>query len=403
MPDTNKMISLASAREIVAAAMGHIKLPTEDIPVRQGAGRILAQDQLSALDIPPFNKSAMDGYAIPSGDDCDEYRVLETVAAGDVPRHKLNAGTAVKVMTGAPVPEGTAKVVMIEKTSEIEGRLRIVSPDSAAHICCQGEDIRRGDVVLPAGTVLGPADIGNLISVGITRVNVTRPVRIGIISTGNEIVDSPDELTEGKIMNANGPVLAALCQKYGLEVVGEQIAPDALDKTVSTLTEMMTKADIVVLSGGVSVGQFDFVAEAMKQAGLTIHFDRLAVKPGKPMTFASSDDGKAVMGLPGNPVAVYLMFHLFVLYAARLLSGRKTELTPIALPLGFAFHRRKADRMAFIPCRLQPDGLLGKIDYHGTAHLMALSGSDGFFRVPKEITKLSAGEKVDFINFRQEL
>jgi molybdopterin molybdotransferase len=397
------MISLAAAREIVATVIGNVKLPTEEIPLRQATGRILAEDQLSAIDIPPFNKSAMDGYAIPPGKGCDEYRVLETVAAGDIAQQQLTPGTAVKVMTGAPVPEGMVKVVMIEKTSEADGKVRIVRPDSAAHICYKGEDVRCGDVVLPAGTVLGPADIGNLISVGITHINVTRQTRIGIISTGNEIVDSPDELTEGKIMNANGPVLAALCQKYGLEVVGEQIAPDALDKTVSTLTEMMTKADIVVLSGGVSVGQFDFVAEAMKQAGLTIRFDRLAVKPGKPMTFASSDDGKAVMGLPGNPVAVYLMFHLFVLYAARLLSGRKTELTSSTLPLGFAFHRRKADRMAFIPCRFQPDGSLGKIDYHGTAHLMALSGSDGFFMVPKEITKLSAGEKVNFINFRQEL
>jgi molybdopterin molybdotransferase len=238
--------------------------------------------------------------------------------------------------------------------------------------------------------------------VGITRVNVARRVRIGIISSGNEIVDSPDELTEGKIMNANGPVLAALCQHYGLQVVGEQIVPDTLDRTVFVLTEMLAKADIAVLSGGVSVGQFDFVAEAMKQAGLTIHFDRLAVKPGKPMTFASSDDGKAVMGLPGNPVAVYLMFYLFVLYAARLLSGRKTELTFTSLRLGFDFHRRKADRMAFLPCRLQSDGSLEKVDYHGTAHLMALSASDGFFVVPGATTQISAGECVDFINFGKE-
>jgi molybdopterin biosynthesis enzyme len=116
------------------------------------------------------------------------------------------------------------------------------------------------------------------------------------------------------------------------------------------------------------------------------------------MTFAASD-GKAVMGLPGNPVAVYLMFHLFVLYAARLLSARKTELALTSLPLGFDFHRRKADRMAFIPCRLASDGSLTKIGYHGTAHLMALSGSDGFFVVPKAVTGLSAGESVDFISF----
>ena len=392
------MISLNQARGIVAAQLENIKLPTERIPVCQAAGCILADDQLSVLDIPPFDKSAMDGFAIPAGDQCDEYYILETVAAGDMPKQKLAAGTAVKVMTGAPVPEGTAKVVMIEKTSEADGKVRIVTPDSARHICCKGEDIRWGDVVLQAGTILGPADIGNLISVGITNINVPRRVQISIISTGNEIVDCREELVAGKIMNANGPMLSALCRRYGLDVVSERIVPDELDMTVASLKEAMEQADIVVLSGGVSVGQFDFVAEAMKRAGLTIHFDRLAVKPGKPMTFASSD-GKAVMGLPGNPVAVYLMFHLFVLYAARILSDRKTELVLTSLPLGFEFHRRKADRMAFIPCRLGRNGSLAKIDYHGTAHLMALSGSDGSFVVPKAITQLSAGESVDFIGF----
>jgi molybdopterin molybdotransferase len=402
MPDTNNMISLAAAREIVATVIGNVKLPTEEIPLRQATGRILVEDQLSAIDIPPFNKSAMDGYAIPPGKGCNEYRVLETVAAGDIPQQQLTPGTSVKVMTGAPVPEGTAKVVMIEKTSEADGKVRIVRPDSASHICCKGEDVCCGDMILKAGTILGPADIGNLISVGISNVKVARRVQISIISTGNEIVDCRDELAAGKIMNANGPLLSALCRRYGLDVVSEQIVPDELDKTVVSLKEAMERADIIVLSGGVSVGQYDFVAEAMKRADLTIHFDRLAVKPGKPMTFAASN-GKAVMGLPGNPVAVYLMFHLFVLYAARLLSGRKTDLTFTALPVGFNFRRRKADRMAFIPCRLQTDGALKKIDYHGTAHLMALSSSDGFFRVPKEIKKLSAGEKVDFIYFHQEL
>ena len=398
MQNTKLMISLNQARDIVAAQLENIKWPIECIPVRQAAGRILAEDQLSPLNIPLFDKSAMDGYAIPAGDQYDEYHVLETVAAGEVPKQKLAADTSIKVMTGAPVPEGTAKVVMIEKTSETDGRVRIVTPDSASHICCKGEDIRRGDVILKAGTILGPADIGNLISVGITNVNVPRRVQIAIISTGNEIVDCREELAAGKIMNANGPMLSALCRRYGLDVVSEQIVPDELDKTVASLKKAMEQADIVVLSGGVSVGQFDFATDAMKRVGLTIHFDRLAVKPGKPMTFASSD-GKAVMGLPGNPVAVYLMFHLFVLYAARILSGRKTELALTSLTLGFEFHRRKADRMAFIPCRLGRNGSLAKIDYHGTAHLMALSGSDGFFVVSKTITQLSAGEIVDFISF----
>lgn len=402
MLDSKKMIALNEARERVAAQLEKITFPTESIQVREAMGRILAEDQLSGLDIPPFDKSAMDGFAIPAGDPCDEYHILQTIAAGDLPQEKLAPGTAVKIMTGAPVPEGTEKVAMIEKTSEVNGKVRIVTPDPESHICRKGEDIRRGEVVLRTGTVLGPADIGNLISVGITKVNVPRRVRIGIISTGNELLDCPHNLVPGKIMNANGPVLSALCYKYGLDVVCEHTVPDELDSTVSILKEALRQADIVVLSGGVSVGQFDFVAEAMKLAGLTIHFDRLAVKPGKPMTFATAE-GKSVMGLPGNPVAVYLMFHLFVLYAARLLSGSKTELAFTTLPLGFDFHRKKARRTAFIPCRLARNGSVEKIAYHGTAHLMALSNSDGFCVVPKGITQLAAGESIDFISFGEGL
>jgi molybdopterin molybdotransferase len=396
MPDANKMISLEEALTIADRRIEKTQLPTKILPVRVAIGHVVAEDQRSVLDNPPFDKSAMDGYAIPEGEDCGPFRVLETVAAGDVPSQKLTSGTAIKVMTGAPVPEGTAKVVMIEKTRQSDGYVEIMESDSSRHICRKGEDIRCGDVVLRAGAVLGPLEIGNLISVGISQVQVTRPVRIGIISTGNEIVDCPDELAAGKIMNSNGPMLAALCQKYHIEVVGEQIVSDQLDSTIAVLKETMNKADIVVLSGGVSVGQFDYVAEAMKQTGLAIHFDRVCIKPGKPMTFACSDE-HVVFGLPGNPVAVYLMFHLFVLRAARMLSGCKDDLRFTTLPLGFDFHRRKTERRGFLPCRLDRNGTLQEVDYHGTAHLQALLSSDGFFVVPVGQTHIPAGEKVDFL------
>lgn len=396
MPGVNKMISLEEALTIVDHRIEKTQLPTEMLSVRDAIGRVVAEDQRSTLDIPPFDKSAMDGYAIPAGQDFGRFRILETVAAGDVPRQKLTRGTAIKVMTGAPVPEGTAKVVMIEKTRHSDGHVDILEVDSSQHICRKGEDIRCGDVVLKAGALLGPLEIGNLISVGITKVKVVRPVRIGIISTGNEIVDCPDELAAGKIMNSNGPMLVALCQKYHLEIVSQKIVPDQLDATIAILQETMANADIVVLSGGVSVGQFDYVAEAMKQAGLKIHFDRVCVKPGKPMTFASLDEN-IVFGLPGNPVAVYLMFHLFVLRAARMLSGCKVELPFVSLPLGFHFRRRKAERTGFLPCRLDRNGTLQEIDYHGTAHLQALLSSDGFFVIPAGQTHIPAGENVEFL------
>ena len=197
-------------------------------------------------------------------------------------------------------------------------------------------------------------------------------------------------------MDSNGPLLDALCHQYGFEVVSQMKIPDQLEATEAALRAGLEQADMLILSGGVSVGQFDFVTKAMDKIGLTIHFKRIAVKPGKPMTFATRDS-KVVVGLPGNPVAVFLMFHLFVLTASRLLSGRDTEIPRVSLPLGFDFLRRKADRMGFIPCQLGRDGTLQRIEYHGTAHLMALLDCDGFFMVPKDVTSLSAGQKVDYV------
>jgi molybdopterin molybdotransferase len=302
-------------------------------------------------------------------------------------------------MTGAPVPEGAGQVIMVEQTRESDGKISIISHSEETHICRKGEDVKRGDLVLKALAVLGPVEIAGLISVGITEIKVTRKVNIAILCTGNEIVDSPDNIVSGKIMNSNGPMLEALCRKYSLDVTVNTIVKDDRDATVSAIKAALSDSDIVVLSGGVSVGDFDYVAEAINLAGLDLHFNRLAVKPGKPMTFASSGK-KVAFGLPGNPVAVFLMFHLFVLYAARLIAGLRTKAHYVTLPLAGDFHRRKAGRMAFLPCRLKSDGSLLPVDYHGTAHLLALMDCDGFFTVPIGETDIRAGQEVSFVSIK---
>ncbi len=400
MPETSEMILLTEALEIVERELAGIILPTETIPVRKALFRTIVEDQIAHLDLPPFNKSAMDGYAIGAGDEREEYRVIETIPAGDVPTRKLTPGTCTKVMTGAPVPNNAAKVIMVEQTCQADGKVRILSHTKPTNICQKGEDIHTGDTILHAPAVLGPVQISNLIAVGITEVKVTKPLRVALLATGNEIVDSPDQLKPGRIMNSNGPMLAALCQKYSLEVVINAIVTDERNATASAIRDALNNADIVVLSGGVSVGDFDFVTEAMEKVGLQLHFNRLAVKPGKPMTFASSGK-KIAFGLPGNPVAVYLMFHLFVLYAARIMEGLKPEVRYVMLPLASNFHRRKAKRLQFLPCQLTPDGMLKPVEYHGTAHMRALLDSDGFFVVPKGVTDISAGQKVSYLSIKE--
>jgi molybdopterin molybdotransferase len=372
-----------------------VRAEGEIAPVRRAAGRALLEDAVSRLDLPPFNKSAMDGFAVLGGDEREAYRVLETVPAGAVGAERLVAGTAVGVMTGAAVPDGTGRVIMVEHTRRDGDTITVTERRSAVNICWQGEDVRRGDVILEAGAVLGPLEIANLVACGVTDVRVSKPVRLAVISTGDEIVDSPDDLRPGRIMNSNGPLLGGLAAAFGMNVLCEELVPDQRDATAAVLASALEEAEIVVLSGGVSVGEFDFVTDALSDAGLTVHFTRVAVKPGKPMTFASAP-GKVAFALPGNPVSVYLMFHLFVLRAAARLMGARSPVHLYPVPMGADFHRRKTERTEYVPCRLN-DGTAEPLDYHGSAHLAALTSSDGFFIVPKGVAAIAAGDSVLFM------
>ena len=216
------MIPLEEALEIVDRTLAQVRLPGEGetLPVRQALDRALLDDAVSMLDLPPFDKSAMDGYAVLDGDERDEYDLLGTVGAGQVCEYRLVPGSAVKVMTGAPVPEGAGRVVMVEYADERDGKVAIHRHGGATNICRKAEDVRRGDVILPAGSTLGVLEISNLIGCGVMEARVHRAVRVAIIATGDEIVDDPDHIAPGKIMNANGPMLAGLARQFGFEVTG---------------------------------------------------------------------------------------------------------------------------------------------------------------------------------------
>lgn len=401
MPEAKKMISFFKACEIIERTLFGINLAVETIDVRKAIGRTVVEDCKSILDLPPFDKSAMDGYAVLANDEREEYKLLEVIPAGSIGKRKLEPGTTVKVMTGAAVPEGAGRVIMVEDTKEVDGKVHIISDSGSkrTNVCQKGEDIRSGDLILKAPAVLGVLEVANLISAGITEVKVTRPICVSILSTGDEIVDSVEHLKPGKIMNSNGPMLEALCRENNLKVVDSKIVPDDYETTVSTIKAALGKADIVLISGGVSVGDFDFVCDAMAETGLKVHFSSVAIKPGKPMTFATAEE-KVALGLPGNPVSVYMMFHLFVLRAAYLITGRKFKLRSTSLPIEKSYKRRRSERVSFVPARLTCKGSIEPVEYHGSAHLSALLDSDGFFVVPEGITQLSAGDNVNFTILR---
>lgn len=394
------MIALEKALSVVDDKLRGRNVSTETVPVRNAAGRVLAADQFSRVDLPPFDKAAMDGYAVLPGDSHDRYRLDGVRPAGATQGgdDTLAPGTTVKVMTGAPVPTGAERVIKLEEAVEENGYVRFENPSPAINICWRAEDIAVGDTIVELGRRIGALEIANLIGGGITDVDVAGRVRIAVISTGDEIVDTPSTLSPGKIMNTNGPLLSELCREAGLAVVREETVPDDKRTLTAELRCSLDAADIVVLTGGVSVGDFDVVPKSVLEAGLEIHFSRVAIKPGKPLTFATGEEG-ILFGLPGNPVAAFLTFHLFVLRAAALLSGTRREPKTFKARLAEDLTVRGGTRTTFVPSRISPGGLVEKVDYHGTAHLAALMTADGFMVIPDGVTSLSKGTEVSLMMF----
>ncbi len=394
------MIALEAALSVVDAKLHGRRVSTETVPVREAAGRILSADQLSRVDLPPFDKAAMDGYAILPGDPHDRYRMngVLSAGAGQAGAGALAPGTTVKVMTGTPVPPGAERVIKIEEAVEEDGYIRFENPSPATNICKKAEDIAVGDAIVRAGSRITALEIANLVGGGIADVNVANRVRLAVISTGDEIVDSPSMLSPGKIMNTNGPLLCELSREAGLTVVSEETVPDDRRSLMAALRRSLEAADIVVLSGGVSVGDFDLVPEAVLASGLEIHFSRVAIKPGKPLTFATGGEG-ILFGLPGNPVAAFLTFHLFVLRAAARLSGAPHEPKTFKIRLAEDLTFRAGKRTAFVPSRILRDGHVEPVTYHGTAHLAALMAADGFMVIPCNVSSLSAGAEVSLVTF----
>lgn len=390
------MILLEEALTILKQVVCKIRLPNESIPVNRAFGRIATENIVSRLDLPPFNKAAMDGYAVLADDERDEYQLIDTVPAGKVSIQKLTPGKTIKVMTGAPLPENTAKVIRLEYASENNGIVNIHTSEKYQNICARGEDIKRGNLIIKAGTLIGPLEIANLIACGITEIKVVRQSRIFIISTGDELINDIKEYQASKIMNSNGPMLISLCQRHHFNVINNLTIPDDKETTISAIKTALQIADIVILSGGVSFGEYDFVKPAVQELNLKLHFNKIAVKPGKPMTFASSEN-KILFGLPGNPVSVYLMFHLFVLHAVSLITGIKTKIKYNKYILGENYKRSSAKRTEYRPCKIDSDNTIKLINYNGSAHLSALLQSDGFFIIPQGITELITGSKVNFL------
>ncbi|RMD98196.1 MAG: molybdopterin molybdenumtransferase MoeA [Deltaproteobacteria bacterium] len=326
------MISVEEARKTILEAIE--PLPAERLCLLDVLGRVLAEDVVSTRTIPPWDNSAMDGYALRAEDTEGaaaqspvSLQIVGEVAAGGYYEAPLQPGEAVRILTGAPVPAGANAVVMQEIVEVSDGTLRLRAPvPRGANVRPAGEDVAAGTCVLQRGTPLKPAHIGMLAALGKSFVQVFQRPRVAILATGDELVEVDRPLGQGQITNSNAYALTAQVEACGAQPVMLGIARDHPDDLREKLRAAI-HADLLVTSGGVSVGDFDYVKEVLAAIGCTMRFWKVAMKPGKPLAFGTMG-GKPVFGLPGNPVSTMVSFELFVRPALRRMMGDRAPFAP---------------------------------------------------------------------------
>ncbi len=366
----------------------------EQVPLEQAGGRVLAVDLLAGLDLPPWPNSAMDGYALRLADwNGEPLPVSQKIFAGQAPK-PLQAGTCARIFTGAPLPEGADLVEMQENAEALDdGRVRFTQPLRVGqHVRPRGQEIRQGDLVLPAGTRLRSIELGLAASLGYAALEVRRKPRVALLSTGDELVEAGQPLQAGPIYNSNRPLLKDWLQRLGCDVLDAGILPDDLARTRERLAGL-AGVDLILSTGGVSVGEADFLGMALREAGeLTLW--KLAIKPGKPLTVGQFQ-GIPVIGLPGNPASTLVTFALLARpYLLRRLGVAQVAPLRVEVPAGFAW-TKAGQRREYLRGRLE-QGRAVLYPNQSSGVLRSASWAEGLVEV-REGRTLVEGEGVAFI------
>lgn len=410
------MIKFEQALEIVLS--NSLEIEKELVPLSDALGRILSSSVYSDRDMPPFNKSAVDGYACKESDLGKELVVAENIPAGYNPKVSITSGICSKIMTGAKVPEGADTIIMVEDTVimvkdtiimvkdivKCGDKIKYTPTDGKKprnNICLKGEDLKAGDLIIGTGTQIKPEQIAILAAVGISEVPVSKILRIGLLSTGDEIVEpeiAPDEV---QIRNSNSWQLRAQILRCGSFVNYYGIVSDNEKMLRNTISKALSENDILILTGGVSMGDFDFVPAVLKDLGLEILFDKIAVQPGKPSTFAVKRSAsepqkteKVVFALPGNPVSCYVQLELLVKPFIFKSMGAPNPVFWFEMPSADEFKRNNIERKAFIPVKIGSDGRFNFIKYNGSAHIVALNQANAIAEIPIGLSHINSGDKL---------
>lgn len=400
---TDDLVTVEDHRERILSAID--PLPAFDQPLMEAFGLSAAEDVHAAVALPGFDNSAMDGYAVLHADVASASEqhpvhlpVVGEIGAGQATLLAMSPGTAVKIMTGAPVPAGADSVVPYEWTDR--GVAQVVinqAPEQGQHVRPQGQDVAVGDLLVAEGTVLGPRQIGLLAAVGRPSVRSRPRPRVVILSTGSELREPGTALGHDSVYDGNSFLLAASARQAGAIAYRVGIVPDEPRSFMSALNDQLVRADLVVTSGGVSMGDYDVVKEALAPLG-TVWFGGVAMQPGKPQGFGTiGEDAVPIITLPGNPVSSYISFEQFVLPAIRRLMGRTPYIRPSADAVITEGLRSPAGRRQFARGTLSVvDGRLAvtPVGPQGSHMIGDLAESDALIVVPESVTAVDAGETV---------
>jgi molybdopterin molybdotransferase len=405
------LLPVADAERLIAERVVPVD-GRESVTLREAAGRVLAEDIVAPVNVPPFDNSAVDGYAVRAADLDGEgdkrLTIVDRVAAGHAASHALKAGEAIRIFTGAPMPAG-ADTVFMQEDCRAEGGAVVVPPGlkRGANRRLAGEDMRAGAVALPAGRRLAVQHVALAAALGLTELGVYRRVRVALFSTGDEIVEPGSRLPRAALYDSNRYLLAGLLTRLGAEVTDLGILSDDAKALAGAIAAAAADHDLVLTSGGVSTGEADHVRSAIESIGRIV-FWRVAIKPGRPVAMgvisaAKNGNGAAFVGLPGNPVAVFVTFVRVVRPLLLRLAGALPE-PLVAMPARAAFsYKKREGRREYVRVTLRTaaDGAIEavKFEQDGAGVLTSLTETDGLAELTEDVTKVEPGSTIGFLSY----
>ncbi|WP_312078541.1 molybdopterin molybdotransferase MoeA [Chryseobacterium sp.] len=365
---------------------------SETISLETALGRVLAEDIFAPISIPPFRQSIMDGYAICSGENFD-YRIVGETKTGESSDYELKSGEAIRIFTGAQVPETADIVVMQEQVKITENGIQLEKIyNSGENIRNVGEQIKEGEKSFLQGEKLNPSALGILMSFGLKEVNVLKKPAVSIIATGNELVDAGENLEQGQIYESNSHVISNTVKQKGFEVVSVAKVKDSLEDTENAIKEALLLSDIVLISGGISVGDYDFVERALQNLEVEQIFYKVSQKPGKPLYFGKKDN-KYVFALPGNPASTLTCLYIYFFELADLLMNRQeVGLTKIQFPISEALENNSG-RALFLKAKLKGD-YVEILTHQNSSMLLSFARADALVYIPADVISVKKGEPV---------